>query len=177
MRLWCSKLDNDGPPESFQLLGDSKQLIRGDDYFQTVCQVFLYLSFLEQFVCPESFVNLNCDSQAFSCLQVFNRLWSGNIVLKKKQQWKSLLCCSLIAPLPSFLFSLSPPQTWFSAQMRWMWTSLSWLTHCLRGPPTPAGWSCLSHSSPHTTSWSTAMRWDAKKRFITSLQIIWALMC
>lgn len=78
-------------------------MIRGVDYFQTVYQVFLYLNFLEQCVSPESFVNLNSDySQAFSCLQIFNRLWSGNIVLKKKHK-------SYTVKIPVVLFIDYPP--------------------------------------------------------------------
>lgn len=43
--------------------------------------------------------------------------------------------------------------------MRWTSTFPNWPTLCLRGPPTPAGWLCLSPSSPHTISWSMVTRW------------------
>lgn len=51
------------------------------------------------------------------------------------------------------------PQIWSTAPTRWTWTFLSWRTRCLSGPPTLAGWWSSSPSSPHNTSWSTAMRW------------------
>lgn len=77
----------------------------------------------------------------------------------------ALLCFTCDLCLPHWLidptsssFFLSLPQIWFSAQMRWMWTSLSWPTHCLRGPPTPAGWLCSSPSPQRTIWWSMAMR-------------------
>lgn len=49
-------------------------------------------------------------------------------------------------------------QIWSSAPMRWMWTSLSWQTHCLKEQPTPAGSWYSNPSSPHNTWWSTATR-------------------
>ena len=100
-------------------------------------------------------------------------------------QWTANLCASsevlciyclnhfglLICPSPPPVFSLFLlPQTWFSARMRWMWTSLSWLTHCLRGPLTPAGLLSSSPSPLHTNWWSTAMR-SVRRLFLLNVKL------
>lgn len=43
--------------------------------------------------------------------------------------------------------------------MRWTSTFPNWPTLCSRGPPTPAGWLCLSPSSLRTISWFMVTRW------------------
>lgn len=120
------------------------------------------LCFREVFVCSDglSLPKLWPTSTLFPS-SIFNDCSRG---MKRNHEKNNVRIRSLpkrqtyVLPLRFFLFSLSPPQTWFSAQMRWMWTSLSWPTHCLRGPLTPAGWLCSSPSPPHTIWWSTAMR-------------------
>ena len=87
-----------------------------------------------------------------------------------RQWWAAKVLSETVHWFTPPLFSLSLPQTWFSAQMRWMWTSLSWLTHCLRGPRTPAGWLSSSPSQPHTIWWSMAMRSELNNCSLTLLK-------
>lgn len=49
-------------------------------------------------------------------------------------------------------------QTWCQPPTPPMWTSLRWLTRCLRGPPMQAGWSFSRLSSPLITCVSMATR-------------------
>lgn len=154
-------------------------------YFHQVFLTLFYHSFLELFVLKVT-VYLNSDTSAFPCPAIFYWFLVSLVLWKwTERKWERyvvkisafteqqtcvfpLRCCALIASIPHLLIDPLPPppslsffllpQTWFSAQMRWMWTSLSWLTHCLRGPLTPAGWLSSSPSPPHTIWWSMAMR-------------------
>lgn len=50
-------------------------------------------------------------------------------------------------------------QTWSTAPMSWTSASPTWQTHCWSAQLATAGLWFLKRSSPHTTSWCTAMRW------------------
>lgn len=105
-----------------------------------------------------SSINDQCDNILiyFTSLVLILRIFeeSGTALYCWRRACSS---CEMRRSLHRFVFFF---QIWSTAPTRWTWTFPNWLTHCLRGPPTPAGWLCLSHSSPHTTSWSTATRWD-----------------